>query len=173
MKDNKQIAFEGHSTDYQTKTNLSKMVDNNVAILKVGPALTFALREALYALDCIEKELIKEEKRSNIRLVIENAMLEAPGNWEKHYCGSQEQIKLLRSFSYLDRVRYYLPDKTVQKALKILFSNLARIPDYILTQYMSNQYQKVREGYIKNNCEELILDKIGERIDDYFFAIKK
>ena len=29
MKDNKQIAFEGHSTDYQTKTNLSTPTTTN------------------------------------------------------------------------------------------------------------------------------------------------
>ena len=33
------------------------MVEDGIAILKVGPALTFALREGLFALEQIEREL--------------------------------------------------------------------------------------------------------------------
>ena len=32
-------------------------MEDGVAILKVGPALTFALREGLFALECVEREL--------------------------------------------------------------------------------------------------------------------
>lgn len=171
MKDNKQIAFEGHSTDYQTRTNLSKMVDNNVAVLKVGPALTFALREALFALDCIEREMIAEDSRSNIRMVIEERMLHNPCNWNKYYYGSENELKLLRSFSYLDRIRYYLPQQQVQDAIQVLFRNLREIPIYLISQYMPRQYEKIREGILENNCEALILDKIGDVIEKYLMSI--
>jgi D-tagatose-1,6-bisphosphate aldolase subunit GatZ/KbaZ len=33
------------------------MVEDGIAILKVGPALTFGLREALFSLEMMEKEL--------------------------------------------------------------------------------------------------------------------
>ena len=52
------MVFEAHSTDYQTAGALRALVEDRWAILKVGPALTFALREALFALSAIEEELI-------------------------------------------------------------------------------------------------------------------
>ena len=54
------VVFEGHSTDYQTKIKLREMVEDGVGILKVGPALTYAMREALFALSFAEDELYDE-----------------------------------------------------------------------------------------------------------------
>ena len=48
-----QFVFEAHSTDYQPPEALSALVRDGFSILKVGPGLTFALREALYALDYV------------------------------------------------------------------------------------------------------------------------
>ena len=45
------FVFEAHSTDYQPPEALAALVRDGFAILKVGPGLTFALREALYGLD--------------------------------------------------------------------------------------------------------------------------
>ena len=57
------LVFEAHSTDYQTPAALAALVRDHFAILKVGPALTFALREALWALDAIEREWIEPGAR--------------------------------------------------------------------------------------------------------------
>ena len=43
IKEYPNMVFEGHSTDYQTKYKLKELVEDGVGILKVGPALTFAL----------------------------------------------------------------------------------------------------------------------------------
>ena len=51
------LVFEAHSTDYQPADSLRALVRDGFAILKVGPGLTFALREALYALDQIAMAL--------------------------------------------------------------------------------------------------------------------
>lgn len=51
------MVYEAHSTDYQTQTAYQELVRDHFAILKVGPALTFALREAIFALAQIEQEL--------------------------------------------------------------------------------------------------------------------
>ena len=51
------IVFEAHSTDYQSPQALARMVEDHFAILKVGPWLTFAFREAVLALSAIEREL--------------------------------------------------------------------------------------------------------------------
>ena len=56
------LVFEAHSTDYQTEAALRALVERHFAILKVGPGLTFALREALFALAAIEAELLPAER---------------------------------------------------------------------------------------------------------------
>lgn len=50
------IVYEAHSTDYQTPQSYQNLVRDHFAILKVGPALTFALREGLFALDKLDRE---------------------------------------------------------------------------------------------------------------------
>lgn len=100
------MVFEAHSTDYQTPAALQALVRDGFAILKVGPGVTFALREALYALADIETELLPQVQRSDLRAVAEAVMLRKPANWEKYYHGDASQTRLLRIYSYSDRVRY-------------------------------------------------------------------
>ena len=72
------LVFEAHSTDYQRPAQLRELVEDHWAVLKVGPALTFAMREALFALALIETELIPRPSRSNLIEVIERRMLAEP-----------------------------------------------------------------------------------------------
>lgn len=168
------IVFEGHSTDYQTKTSLKAMVEDGIAILKVGPALTFYLREGLFALSMIEDELIDAGLRSQFRAVLEKAMLDKPENWVKHYHGTPKQLALKRKYSYSDRARYYLPVPEVDKAISTLFQNTSMIPDSVLAQFMPIQFEKVKEGQLSKNPEVLVKDWVKILIDDYLFAcIKK
>ena len=80
LKEYPSLIFEGHSTDYQTPQKLREMVEDGIAILKVGPALTFALREGLLALEQIERVLFegKDIWLSGFASVLENAMLNTP-----------------------------------------------------------------------------------------------
>jgi D-tagatose-1,6-bisphosphate aldolase subunit GatZ/KbaZ len=110
------MVFEAHSTDYQTPEALSALVRDGFRILKVGPGVTFALREALYALANIETQLVLENQRSNLRDVVERVMLSKPGYWEKYYHGDAEQRRVLRTYSYSDRVRYYWADAEIGAA---------------------------------------------------------
>jgi D-tagatose-1,6-bisphosphate aldolase subunit GatZ/KbaZ len=151
------------------------MVEDGIAILKVGPALTFGLREALFALERMEKELYygKSCRFSNFQEVFEQAMLDQPQNWQKHYHGNAWDLHFARKFSYSDRARYYLPDSKVDESINILIQNIngARIPMTLLSQYMPLQYQSVRAGKTKLNAEALIQDHIGNYIDDYLYAV--
>lgn len=171
------LVFEGHSTDYQTKECLRKMVKDGVGILKVGPALTFAFREAIFNLELIEKELYKTKpyvKLSNIRNIVENIMLDNPSNWEKHYHGTRTDISISMSFSYSDRCRYYMTDKRVDDAIDILIHNInnAKVPLTLISQYMPNQYNRLRENKTKSfSCQWLIKDKIKDLINDYIYAV--
>jgi len=175
LKDWPQGVFEGHSTDYQPKEALRAMVEDGIAILKVGPALTFGLREALFSLEMMEKELYfgKSCQFSNFQEVFEQAMLDQPKNWQKHYHGNAWELHFARKFSYSDRARYYLPDTKVDASISTLIKNIneADIPLTLLSQYMPLQYQSVRAGRITVNAEELIQDRIGNYIDDYLYAV--
>lgn len=174
LKDSRFI-FEGHSTDYQPRPSLHALVRDGVVILKVGPALTFALREALFALENIEKIALagKSAALSRFSEVLETAMLEKPGNWSSHYHGDEHKLKINRAFGFSDRARYYLPEPAVNESIKTLVSNLCKpIPLPLLSQFLPLQYARVRDGEINNTVEDIILDKIGDCVDDYIFAVQ-
>jgi D-tagatose-1,6-bisphosphate aldolase subunit GatZ/KbaZ len=169
------LVFEGHSTDYQTADCLRQMVEDGFAVLKVGPALTFALREALFALNCIENELFAGSQDvivSNFMNILDTAMIKSPENWKKHYHGSNGSIRLARKYSFSDRCRYYMPVQEVEESIKLLIKNLklADIPLTLLSQFMPMQYNKIRSGALKNDPESLIKDKIINVLDTYYFA---
>lgn len=144
------LVFEAHSTDYQMPAALSQLVDDHFAILKVGPGLTFALREALYALAAIEDELIAPAARSSLRQVTEDIMLKKPGYWQSYYTGDEQTQYIARSYSYSDRIRYYWPDKAISAAVDCLLKNLTKtpIPLPLISQYLPLQYPQVRAGHI-------------------------
>lgn len=176
IKNYDNLVFEAHSTDYQTKDDLKKMVEDGYIILKVGPALTFGFREAAFALNNIEEELVQyhpEFETSKFREILDFVMMKNPKQWKKHYIGSLEKIKFERKYSLSDRCRYYMPDEDVEFALQKLLDNLSKveIPLPLLSQYMHSQYIKVRENKLKLDPYELLKDKIGEYIDDYIYAI--
>lgn len=169
------LVFEGHSTDYQPRQCLREMVEDGIAILKVGPALTFALREGLFALEQIEGELhgMNDFPRSHFRAVLEQAMLEDDGQWARYYHGDMNQKRYARAFSYSDRARYYLANDTVKKAIRTLMNNLeaVKIPLALLSQHMPVQYARVQAGILSPGPEDLLIDRIGDCVDDYLYAI--
>lgn len=176
IKNYPHLVFEGHSTDYQTKEKLRELVEDRVAILKVGPALTFALREALFALAFIEKELYQDQaEQSNFMAVLDAAMLKDPTNWQKHYQGTAELVAFKRKYSFSDRCRYYLMKPEVLKAQDTLFNNLTvkEIPLSLISQFLPEQYTHIRTGLIDNKVEDLILDKIIKTIDEYLAATQQ
>lgn len=166
------LIFEAHSTDYQTPQALARLVKDHFAILKVGPALTFALREALFALAAIEEELLPARACSGLRAVLEEVMLEKPEYWQSHYPGDGHARRLARGYSYSDRVRYYWPDKEIDAAFARLVSHLAdeTIPLPLLSQYLPAQYIRVREGAITATPEALIIDHIQDVLRQYHAA---
>jgi D-tagatose-1,6-bisphosphate aldolase subunit GatZ/KbaZ len=169
---NWQFVFEAHSTDYQTYRALKQMVEDHFAILKVGPYLTFAFREAVFALEEIEGEWFSGRKGislSRVRAALEDSMLENPAHWLKYYHGDEADLRFARKYSYSDRSRYYWTQPEVQKALQALLNNLSERPAplTLLSQYMPVQYRAVLEHRIKNTPADLIRDKILEVVDIY------
>lgn len=173
LKEYPEVCFEGHSTDYQSAECLKNMVEDGIAILKVGPALTYGLREALFALSFMEKELVPEEKRANFIETLEQVMLAQPANWQKHYHGDDRQLALARKYSFSDRARYYIGQPEVTDAIDKLFANLKEypIPMNMLHQYMPVTYAKVRDGILPLDPKELALDGVTNFMLDYEYAV--
>ncbi|WP_131195984.1 D-tagatose-bisphosphate aldolase, class II, non-catalytic subunit [Lichenihabitans psoromatis] len=131
------VVFEAHSTDYQSEAALAALVDDGFAILKVGPGLTFALREALYGLDAIATVLGLQQADDSLSAAMERVMLREPGSWQPYYHGDAAELRLQRHFSYSDRIRYYWPHAEAQAALSRLlglFGDRA-IPATLISQY--------------------------------------
>lgn len=169
------LVFEAHSTDYQRESGLHQMVRDHFAILKVGPAATFALREGLQALCQIEDELLAVERRSRLMQVLDEVMLAKPGNWLKHYPGSPEEQRLLRRYGLSDRCRYYWGEAPVVAAVERLFANLAtvEIPLALLSQHLPEQYQEVVNGQIGSGSADLLEHKIGLVLAQYARACNR
>ncbi|ADV82267.1 D-tagatose-bisphosphate aldolase, class II, non-catalytic subunit [Terriglobus saanensis] len=166
------LVFEAHSTDYQKPAAYRDLVLDGFAILKVGPALTFAMREAIFALAAIEDELIAPKRRSSLRSVVEEAMVSDPKDWVSHYHGSPEEQRLLRRYSYSDRIRYYWGHPSVQKATDLLISNLnsLSIPETLLSAQMPEHYKVVRARMLSKRPVDLILYSIREALKPYAAA---
>ena len=172
LDDRGRLVFEAHSTDYQTRANLAALVRDHWAVLKVGPALTFAMREALFALAAIEDELVAEEERSGLVSVVDRRMREEPEYWEGYYPGGPEAQRLLRRYSYSDRIRYYWSHPDVERARQRLFSNLAdrEIPQTLLSQYLPLQYERVRQDRLGCAPDALVFDRVRDTLEDYTAA---
>jgi len=158
------LVYEAHSTDYQTEADLKALVEDHFCILKVGPRLTFAYREALFALESMEMEIMGagNEGLSNLRETIDNVMLQDPKHWSKYYSGTKNQQFFKRKYSFSDRSRYYWPDKSINSAKNKLIENLRinEIPLSLLSQFMPYQFYEVLNGKLENDPVELVFNYI-------------
>jgi len=155
------IVFEAHSTDYQSPQALARMVEDHFAILKVGPWLTFAFREAVLALSAIERELfttMSKHQISHVREALEAAMLRDPAHWRSYYRGDEDEVRRDLIYSYSDRCRYYWNQPAVQEELARLFGNLGEkpIPLTLVSQYLPLEYEAIRTGELQGVPERMI-----------------
>ncbi|MBA5800038.1 D-tagatose-bisphosphate aldolase, class II, non-catalytic subunit [Rhizobium changzhiense] len=165
------LVFEAHSTDYQPAEALSALVEGGFAILKVGPGLTFALREALYGLDAIADVLAGGTPRAGLVTTMEKIMVEQPANWTGHYGGSPDEERLQRHFSYSDRIRYYWPDPRASAAVGELFNRLPdEIPETLISQYLGRLYSDVVSKRVAPRARELCLAAIDAALAPYSAA---
>ena len=172
LDDEPDMVFEAHSTDYQTPEHLAELVEDHWAVLKVGPGLTFALREGLFALAAIEAELVPEDERSHLPEVVEQRMLAEPGEWERYYEGDEDERRIARRYSYSDRMRYYWPDPAIREAEARLYRNLTTraIPLPLVSQHLPDQYHRVRAGSLAAGPRELVIDKVRDALRPYSAA---
>ena len=164
------MVFEAHSTDYQTPAALKALVQDHFAILKVGPGLTFALREVLWALSdiAVEMDLLPD---ASLKDAVLEAMRQEPKYWKSYYLNSaHEQFDLQYSLS--DRIRYYWSLPEVEQACARLFEALTRvgIPLTLISQYLPLQYAAIRDGRLKNEPRALALDCVEQVLTHYAAA---
>jgi D-tagatose-1,6-bisphosphate aldolase subunit GatZ/KbaZ len=168
------LVFEAHSTDYQRPAQLRELVEDHWAVLKVGPGLTFAMREALFGLAHIENQLLPRQSRSDLIEVVERRMLANPGYWQAYYDGDPQTQQTARRYSYSDRLRYYWADDEVDAARRQLLDNLDRvgIPLPLVSQFLPHQYDRVRAGELDLTANALVIDRIRDAMRPYARACR-
>jgi D-tagatose-1,6-bisphosphate aldolase subunit GatZ/KbaZ len=161
--ESRSMIYEAHSTDYQLPDALKNLVRDHFAVLKVGPRLTFAFREAVFALAMMEKELYPAGDRSELIETVEETMLENPVHWRNYYHGSEKEQAFKRKFSLSDRIRYYWVQPKIQVAFERLMKNLGEytLPYSLLSQYV---------GETNLNATQVIEWKLIKVLDDYLAA---
>jgi tagatose-1,6-bisphosphate aldolase non-catalytic subunit AgaZ/GatZ len=171
LADHQQLAFEAHSTDYQRAEVFPELARRHFAILKVGPALTFAYRQAVYALDHIRTWYGSPDRGKPLPATMEALMLEAPAHWAKHYTGSAGEVHRLRHFGYADRIRYYWPK--AEPPVRALIDGLETVKPEppLIEQYFAPAVMARAEGLRGTGTSwprALILAQIQEALLPYF-----
>lgn len=105
--------FEAHSTDYQSAEALSALVAGHFGILKVGPELTFAYRQAVLAL---ERLALMMGLPSGVEAALRRAMAEDPRDWRAYVEQGPDENRMM-IWGLSDRVRYYWPKPAVKAAV--------------------------------------------------------
>lgn len=96
------LVFEAHPTDYQGAASLCELVSDSFAILKIGPELTFSLRERLYALDLIASDLVINYGERALMKRMETLTLNRRGDWHRDYYGTKATRHMLRHYALSD-----------------------------------------------------------------------
>ncbi len=163
------VVYEAHSTDYQTPENLRQLVRDHFAILKVGPGLTFALREALWALHGIAVEWFGADRAPQLRETVLKVMEQHPKYWRAYYSSTGSALRRDLQFSLSDRIRYYWPYEAVENVVGRLLAMLEASPPPLplIKQYLPAEYRAIRSGEIRNHPQDLIQSKIDEVLVDY------
>lgn len=161
------LVFEAHSTDYQAPGALEALVQDHFAILKVGPGLTFGLREVFWALSEIAAEL-ELTPRVSVKQTLLEEMQRNPRYWKSYYTNPGQQRFDLQ-YSLSDRSRYYWSTPVVEQACIDLLRGLTErgIPPTLISQYLPLQYAAIRAGQLRNDPRELLLEGVQQVMRQY------
>lgn len=168
LQDWPQVCLEAHSTDYQHAQAYPRLAQLGFAFQKVGPALTFAWREALYALDTIRAQNGWATGPS-LPDVMEEVMLANPAHWQAHIHGSDQRLQ--RHFGLADRIRYYWPDTRAREAVTRLVTDLAdkRLPDPLLLAHFRAEEIATARKSRHPLPRALALARVQTALRPYFF----
>lgn len=162
-----EICLEAHSTDYQRPETYPHLAELGFAFQKVGPALTFAWRQAIYALDSLRE--MSGWGRRQVQPVMEALMLAEPRHWQGHYHGSEEDRRIARHFGLADRIRYYWSHPEAQAAVAELLGGLdgKRLPEPLLWQVFDRTTLELLDT--APTPRALVRAEIQRALTPYFF----
>ncbi len=165
------LIFEAPATDYQSPAALAALVDAGFGVLRVSPALTFALREALYGLDLIAADF-SSYRATSLHAAMETALQSAPDHWKPYVSGSPAEQAIQRHYSYADRIRFYWTHPAAQKAVTDLFAALdgVEIPLPLISQYLPKVLDGVTTGRTAPTARALVLGYIRATLAPYTAA---
>ncbi|MDB5524295.1 MAG: kbaZ [Rhizobium sp.] len=169
LEQERMLVYEAHSTDYQGRVALRRLVEDGFAILKVGPELTFVLREALYGLDLLASDYLPDYPARQLFATMENLMMDKPAHWNGHYHGSEQEQHIQRHYSYSDRIRYYWNQPEADAAVSHLIAALngKTLPVTLLRQYLPAFGALAGKPL---DPAALLVASIQRVLDDYHFA---
>ena len=168
------ICLEAHSTDYQLREVYERLADMGFAFQKVGPALTFAWREAIYSLDAVAR--IAGLSTADVPGTMETIMTQDPKWWQGHYHGTDPELRIMRHVGLADRIRYYWPQEKAQAAVKTLLKDLERasLPDPLLSQVFSTDVieraKALRANLACSMGQALVYARVQAELDPYFLG---
>ncbi len=157
------LVLEAHSTDYQRPRALRRLAEWGFGFLKVGPALTFAVRQALYSLD---QALTYGGQGVGLFDRMERVMLDDDQHWRQHY---DPHDKLARHFGLSDRIRYYWTAPRAQRAVAALRVQVqtARLPDPVLRQVFAPHVLD-RADQLAGPLDQRLIDASVEQVLDAY-----
>lgn len=163
-----QTCLEAHSTDYQHPAAYPRLAALGFAFQKVGPALTFAFRQAVYGLDTL-CQMAGWASGASLCDTMERLMLADPGAWQGHYHG--EDLRLQRHFGLADRIRYYWPQPEAKATVARLLADLQgrALPEALLRQVFAPAVLERADGLAMARPQALIAATIQLALDPYFF----
>jgi D-tagatose-1,6-bisphosphate aldolase subunit GatZ/KbaZ len=163
------LVFEAHSTDYQTPGRLAQLARDHFAILKVGPGVTFALRETLWALAAVEREWVGEGE--GLVDTVLGVMRAEPEHWRSYY-QDPARLDVDLAYSLSDRIRYYWAHPAVRRACQAMLARLDAAPPplTLLSQYLPRQYEAVRDGRLTARTDALLRDGTVQALRPYLHA---
>ena len=171
LRDYPSVCFEAHSTDFQYPDVYPELGRRNFAILKVGPALTFAYRSAVYALDFLREWLVPAHGHKRVPEVMEELMLAAPDYWRNHYAGEGVTLRNQLHFGYADRIRYLWPQPDARESVETLIQDLSGLAalDPMIAQYFSKSVMEMARADTTHAWPvALIIAAIQEELQPYF-----
>jgi D-tagatose-1,6-bisphosphate aldolase subunit GatZ/KbaZ len=166
IADHPTVCLEAHSTDYQRPLTYVRLAELGFAFQKVGPALTFAYRQAVYALDALR------QPSGVLRATMEELMLSDPKYWQGHYHGDTNCVRRQRHFGLADRIRYYWPQPKAQAAVQQLLSDTSDTLSeaHVRAAFGTSTLERA-EQLSGSHAQRLIDAQIELALDPYFFEV--
>jgi D-tagatose-1,6-bisphosphate aldolase subunit GatZ/KbaZ len=125
--------------------------------------MLWALSDIALEMDLMTHQSLKD--------AVLDAMRRDSKHWKAYYLDAgREHFDL--QFSLSDRIRYYWAMPEVSRVCAQLLRELtsARLPLTLVSQYLPLQYAAIRDGRLKNDPRDIVLDGVSQVLRHYAYA---